>query len=413
MRAKPIWLVLFVLTAFFLSLYMYFTLQPVTVTPMALEYFNQEEIILGRQYWRERQQLSLISFVLRVAILTAVALGPWGNSLSRRALHIARGHKFFAALLFFFGLWIILQLINLPLSFYRSYVLEHRWGFSTQTLAGWWADYAKNAVLDLIFSAAGAMLFFWALERWPVGWWLPASLFMAGWLVVQTLLWPTLLAPLFNRFEPVQDPEVVAMVRRLAERAQIPVEEVLVMDASRRTTKANAYFAGIGRTKRIVLYDTLLNNYSPAEVEAVVAHEMAHWKLGHIKNGIFLGILATTVQFYLLALVLRSLDVQWQLGHYLPRAWAVALLFMVLTSFVVSPIETGISRQMEKAADVESVALIGNSDGAVALQVNLARRNRSDILPPWFIEWFAYTHPSTLRRIEFLKEASLLNEVAR
>ncbi len=117
------------------------------------------------------------------------------------------------------------------------------------------------------------------------------------WIVIQTLLWPILVAPLFNRFEPVQDPEVIGMIRQLADRAGIPVEEVLVMDASRRTNKANAYFAGIGKTKRIVLYDTLLDNYSSAEVEAVVAHEMAHWKLGHIRTGILLGILATFVQF--------------------------------------------------------------------------------------------------------------------
>jgi len=405
-RAKPFWLALFLLTAVFLLFYVYFTLQPVDVTSAALKYFTREEILFGRQYWRQRQLLFVVSFAIRVSILTAVALGPWGDLLTHRVVRIAQGQKLKAALLFFLILWGILQLASLPLSFYRSYVFEHRWGFSTQTLTGWWADYAKSAALDLVFSAVGALLFFWLLRRWPLSWWLPAGVLMAGWLLIQNLLWPTLVAPLFNRFEPVQDPEVVAMVRQLAERSKIPVQEILVMDASRRTNKANAYFAGIGKTRRIVLYDTLLNNYSQPAVEAVVAHEMAHWKLGHIRIGTLLGILAIFVQFYLLALVLKSSLTYWQLKHYPPQAWAVALLFFLLTSFVGSPLENGVSRYMERAADRESVVLTGDPDGAVALQLNLARQNLSDIMPPPFIEWFAYSHPSTLRRIELLKRGT-------
>lgn len=405
MRAKPVWIMLFVLTVVFLFLYVFFTLQPAKVTSTALEYFSREEILLGRKYWRERQLLFALSFVIRVLVLTAVALGPWAAVFARRVLQAARGHRLLAVLLYLVALWSLLQLISLPLSFYRGYVLEHRWGLSTQSLAGWWTDYVKSAALDLGLSAVGAMLFFTALQRWPGGWWVPAGVLMAGWIVIQTLLWPILVAPLFNRFEPVQDPEVIGMIRQLADRAGIPVEEVLVMDASRRTNKANAYFAGIGKTKRIVLYDTLLDNYSSAEVEAVVAHEMAHWKLGHIRTGILLGILATFVQFYLLALVLKSSVCGRESGQYPLQAWAIALLVMMLTAFVTSPVETAVSRQMERAADRQSVKLTQNPNGAVALQLNLARQNRSDVLPPWFIEWFAYTHPSTLRRIELLKRS--------
>lgn len=406
MRAKYIWGLLFILTACFLALYLYFALMPANITPAALQYFTREEILLGRKYGRVRQQLFVISFVIQVTILAVVALSPGGDRLERWALDAAGGKRWLGALLFFFALWLGLRLANLPISLYSSYVLEHRWGFSTQTMAGWWADYAKGAGLDLVFSALGAVLFFVALQRWPLNWWLPAGLFMAGWLIVQAFLWPSLVAPLFNRFEPVQEPEVVAMVQKLAQKADIPLQEVLVMDASTRTRRANAYFAGLGHTKRIVLYDTLLNNYPLSEVEAVVAHEMAHWKLGHIITGVFWGIVGTFVQFYLLALVLTSSFSRWQLANWPPRAWALALLFILLTSFVTSPVQNGVSRYMERAADRESVALTGNADGAVALQLSLARDNRSDIVPPPFIEWFSYTHPNTLQRIELLQESA-------
>jgi STE24 endopeptidase len=387
---------------------LYFALMPANITPAALQYFTREEIMMGRKYWREKELLFVVSFVAQMSVLAVVAFGPGGEVLERWAFNVARGKKLLGVLLFFLFLWILLRLVNLPINLYNSYVLEHRWGFSTQTMAGWWVDYVKSAVLDLVLSVVGTVLFFIALKRWPLNWWLPAGFFMAGWLIIQTFLWPSFVAPLFNRFEPVQDPEVVAIVENLAQKANIPLQEVLVMDASSRTNKANAYFAGIGHTKRIVLYDNLLNNYPLPEVEAVVAHEIAHWKLGHIRTGVLLGIVATFVQFYLLALVLTAYFPRWQLRNYPPRAWALALLFILLTSFVANPIQNSISRYMERAADIESVALIGNADGAVALQLRLARSNRSDIVPPAFIEWFAYTHPSTLRRIELLQSSATL-----
>ncbi|NMA54537.1 MAG: M48 family metallopeptidase [Firmicutes bacterium] len=405
MRAKLIWAVLFMVTAIFLSLYIFSTLQPAQITAGALEYFSEEQIILGRQYSRERQLWYLAGLLVRILALTALAIGPGAVACERYALQATRGHRAGAILLFFLIVWVVLQLLNLPFSYYRSYVLEQRWGFSTQFLSDWLQDYVKSAALDLVFSALGAILFFSLLKRWPETWWAPASLLMVAWIAIQTLLWPTLVAPIYNRFEVVQDSDLKAAVHQLAARAKIPVEEVLVMDASRRTSKANAYFAGLGNTKRIVLYDTLLANFSREEIEAVIAHEMAHWQLGHIRSGVLLGGLAGVTQFYLLAMVLKPLAADVYPGCYPLRVWTVALLFIVLTSFVTTPVQTAISRRMERAADRQAVRLTGNPDGAIALQLNLASRNYSDIMPPQFIEWFAYTHPSTWRRIKLLEMA--------
>jgi STE24 endopeptidase len=402
-RAQWIWVLLFVLTAIFLVLYLFSAHQPAQIITEALTYFTREQIMLGREYARQQQLAFVLGFVARLFALIIFAFGPGAVALEQHVERMVPRHSTRAALFFFFLLWLLLQMVNLPFSFYRSHVLDHRWGFSTQSFFGWWLDYGKGAVLDLAFSALTVILFFHLLQRWSKNWWVPASLFMTAWLLIQVFFWPTLIAPLYNRFQPVEDPEVIAMVRDLASRAEIPITEILVMDASRRTTKANAYFAGLGTSKRIVLYDTLLHNFRLAQIKAVVAHEMAHWKLGHIRTGVLLGSLATSVQLYVLSLLLGSSGVRYGLVPYPLRTWAVALLAMMLISFVASPAQTAVSRQMEQAADAMAVRLTEDPEGAVALQQDLAKTNRSDITPPAFIEWFAHTHHSPWRRIKLIE----------
>lgn len=398
-----LWWGLLLAALVFALAYLYFTLLPGPVDPAARQYFTAAEIAAGRRYAQAKRLIFLASFAVEMGVIAWLIFGPAAARLGQGATRLAQGRPLVAAFLFFLALWTLLRAVNLPFSLYSSYFLEHQWGFSTESLAGWWADYLKGAVLDLVLSGAGVLLLFWATGRWPQTWWLYAGTFLAAWLVVANYLWPVLVAPLFNRFTPARDPEIVSMVQRLAERANLSVDKVLVMDASRRTTKANAYFAGLGRTKRIVLYDTLLRDYSRDEVEAVVAHEMAHWKLGHIRQGTVYGILANFALWLLLFVFLRlSLDLP-RRGPYPPEAWTLVVFFFLVTSFLGNPITSGVSRRMEAAADSYAVKLTGDPQAAVRLQVNLARRDLADVSPPPFIEWFSYTHPSTLRRIEAIR----------
>lgn len=400
MRGRVVWWGLLLLAGVFALAYLYFTLVPGPVDPAARQYFTAAEIAAGRRYAQVNRLIFIVSFFVELAVLAGLVFSPAAARLGHGATRLAQGRPLVAGLLFFAALWVLLRAVNLPFSLLSSYYLEHQWGFSTESLAGWWGDYLKGAALDLMLRGAGVVLFFWATRRWPRTWWLAAGAFLAAWIIIANYLWPVVVAPLFNRFTAATDPEVVAMVQRLAERADLSVGKVLVMDASRRTTKANAYFAGLGRTKRIVLYDTLLRDYPRDEVEAVVAHELAHWKLGHIRRGTVYGIAANFALWLLLFLVLRlSLDLPHR-GSYPPQAWALVVFFFLLTSFIGNPITNGISRRMEAAADAYSVELTGDAQAVVRLQVDLARRDLADISPPPFIEWFTYTHPSTLRRIE-------------
>jgi STE24 endopeptidase len=179
---------------------------------------------------------------------------------------------------------------------------------------------------------------------------------------------------------------------------------VLIMDASRRTTRANAYFAGVGQTRRIVLYDTLLADYPPDEVKAVVAHEMAHWRLGHITRGLTWGILGNIVLWGVLFLTLKVTLLPSL--RYPPHTWAVILLFFLLVSFAGNPVQNYFSRVMEKEADRAAVELTGDPAGAVNLQVDLAARNLSDVAPAPFVEWFSYSHPPAIKRINAILQGS-------
>lgn len=407
MRLNIIWLLMLFLVMLFSLLYIWYTLYPGRINPEVLKYFSPTHIEQGRAYSYMPRLLFIISFLLQVFFLLWLVFSGWAVTFSRLTQQIT-GSYWGGVLLFFLLLWLVLRLVRLPFNLYTSYYWQHKWGFSTQTLGSWWLDYAKGAGLELVLSAIGVLLLFWILGKFPGTWWLVGAFLVSLWVIVQSYLWPVLVSPLFNRFEPAQDPVVVNMVQELSVKANVPVEQVLVMDASQRTTRANAYFAGLGETKRIVLYDTLLDNYPPEQVKAVVAHELAHWRQGHINKGIALGIAGNFLVWGLLFIVLRA-DTPFYF-RYPPHTWAVILLFFLMVSFISSPIQNYISRQMEKEADRVAVMLTEDVQGMVDLQMSLATKNLSDVSPPAYIRWFSHSHPPAYERINLIiQEGKLRN----
>lgn len=400
-RSRAIWIVLLFFAFLFSSLYLWFTLFPGAVSPQALSYFKAEQIQGGRAYSFVPRLTYIFGFLFQVGFLIWFIRSRRAELLSSTCQRYTRGREWFGIFIFFLVTWIALNLISLPLNYLNGFYWQHHWGFSTQTLGSWILDYIKESGLDLLMSGVGVLLLFLAFRIWPRIWWIMCALFFSLWLIIQSVLWPILIAPLFNHFEPVQNIEVTSMVHELAEKAGVSIDQILVMDASQRTTKANAYFAGLGETKRIVLYDNLLKHYSLDEVKAVIAHEMAHWQKGHIVKGILLGILGSFIIWGGAYHVIRS---GIKGNKYPPMVWAVFLLFVILATFVSSPVQNYISRQMEIEADQTSVLLTGDANAAIRLQMNLSQRNRSDLSPPSFIEWFSYTHPSVLTRIERIED---------
>lgn len=378
------------------SIYLWFTVFPSSPAPSVFTYFTPYQVQQGLEYSRALRISFIISLAAQCGWLLWLATSGRGAALSEMVLRFIPGRTVLGPLTCFVLLWLSLQAVSLPFTYFSSFLWQQHWGFSTQSAVAWFFDYLKSVGLELLLACIGAMLLFYAMEKLPKTWWLASAGFISVWILIASYLWPVLVSPLFNSFTPAADPAVTSMVERLADKAGLPVQEVLVMDASRRTTRANAYFAGVGETRRVVLYDNLLRNYPPDQVESVVAHELAHWRQGHIRQGMLWGMIGSVVGWGLLFLVLRiSLPMS---ASPPPYVWVYILLFLHVGSFIASPLQNAISRHMEREADAVAVTLTENPQAAIRLQIGLAVKNYSDVAPAPYLRLFS-SHPPAIERI--------------
>ncbi len=364
-------------------------------------YFTAEEVARGRAYTRGRYALALAGLGLRLGVLAFLVLTPLSAALRDATLTLGR-RPWVAVLLYAAAALAILMAARFPLAVYGGFLRERAWGLSTQSLAGWLGDYLKGAIL-LAALVLPAALGLWALMRAaPRGWpWL-AGAATALLAVALTYLAPVAIDPLFHRFRPVRDPALERDVRALAAKAGLPVDQVLEADASRRTTKTNAYFTGLGRTKRIVLYDTLVRTAPPDEIRMVLAHEMGHWRHHHIWKGIGLGAAAGFLAWGIAAWALR-----WAAGRPAFRLAGpadmagLALIALVLAALDAAtlPLQNAVSRAFEREADRTSLELTGDPLAFIRGEVTLARTNLADLVPPRPMVWLLYTHPPVMERI--------------
>jgi len=282
----------------------------------------------------------------------------------------------------------------LPLDVWRGLLRERRFGLSTQTLGGWLADRAKGEAVGLVLAAA-AWVAAVGLARALPGWWpAPAAAGLALAVLVLTFVAPVVLEPLFNRFRPLDDEGLAATLRALAERAGVPVRDVLVADASRRTTRTNAYVSGLGPTRRVVVWDTLLASAPEPELALVVAHELGHRRERHVVKGTLIGMAGAVVAVLVLWAALGTLR---------PRDFPLAALVFVGLELAGMPLLAWTSRRWERVADRFSLELTGDPDAFVRAHVEAARKNLSDLEPPRLLYLMLFTHPTPPERIELAR----------
>jgi STE24 endopeptidase len=356
--------------------------------------FTPEEVERARRYHRPLYVALGVGAVLGAAVLLVLATGPVGDAVYRplRGAPWALRTVAFAVLVA-----LISDLVGLPLSFWSGYAHERRWGFSTQSVGGWAADRAKGVAVGLVLSAA-ALLGLVALARALPGWWpVPAAAAAALLVLFLSFVAPVVLEPIFNRFEPLADEELAADLHALAERAGVPVREVLVADASRRTTKTNAYVSGIGRTRRVVLYDTLLRDASAAEIRLVVAHELGHRRERHVSKGTLLlmgGAVAAVVLIWA-ALGTSAGD---------PRNLPWILLVGLGLELAGMPVLTSVLRRWERAADRLALELTHDPAAFASVIRTLAVSNLSDLEPPRPLYLMLFTHPTPSERLALVTQ---------
>jgi STE24 endopeptidase len=269
------------------------------------EGFDPERQRLARRYAGEKRRLFFANLaVLLVGLVGLLALG-WSEALRDWAEGLT-SNEWLLVGLYGATLGVAYVAVSLPFDIYSGYALPRRYGLLTQSAAGWTLDWAKELALSAFFGLAGLELLYWLLRTFPEWWWVAMAVLTWLFLVVMAQLAPVLLLPLFFRIRPLDDPDLTARLTALAERAGAHVRGVYVMDMSSRTTAANAMLTGLGRTRRIILGDTLIQNYTPDEIETVLAHELAH----HVHNDLPRG-LALQAALMLGGMWVASLALGW------------------------------------------------------------------------------------------------------
>ena len=307
------------------------------------------------------------------------------------------------ALLAAFGL--ISGLLDLPFTLYTTFRLEERFGFNKMTFRLWLADLLKSTLVGLVIGLPIVALILWLMGSAGKGWWLWAwGVWMAFNLLV-LVLFPTVIAPLFNKFKPLEDEALKARVTALMQRCGFAAKGLFVMDGSKRSAHANAYFTGFGAAKRVVFYDTLLRQLNPAEVDAVLAHELGHFKHKHIIKRIALMFAMSLAGFALLGWLSSQVWFYTGLGvrpNMIGANDALALLLFLMVvplfSFFVSPLMAQLSRKHEFEADAYAVSQTDGRDLANAL-LKLYQDNASTLTPdPLFVKFY-YSHPPASERL--------------
>jgi STE24 endopeptidase len=373
---------------------------PGATDPSLGDRFTAEQIARAGAYRGPAYLALALSTALHLLVLIVLLRGPFARLVDATAG--APGGWVLQAVLLGACVAVLVALVGLPLGFVRGFAMERAWGLSTQDVGGWLSDRAKSLAVGAAVAGVASFAFF-AVVRWqPRLWWL------WGWAAFSVLsaalvfVWPVLVAPLFNRFTPLHDEELARRAVTLAERAGVTVDRVLVADASRRTTAENAYVAGLGATKRLVLYDTLLEGGGERETLFVVGHELGHQAENHVLKGVAMSWLGLLVGFAVLAWLAAKqgfLDLAGASSIGDLRVIPLLLLFAAIASLVAAPVEAAVSRSHEARADAIAVGLTDDAGTAVETFRRLALTNLADLRPPRPAVWLLFTHPPIPERI--------------
>ncbi|MFG1952525.1 M48 family metallopeptidase [Micromonospora sp. NPDC048830] len=340
---------------------------------------------------------------LAVGLLVALGLGltPLGGRLVELAGRPFGGHWVAQAVLGGLAVLLVADLLTLPFSAWRHAILT-RHGLATNGWGGWTADLLKSYAVSAVIGVL-ALLGFYAVTRLaPRWWWAFGAAGAAALVVLLSFVLPVLVEPVFNRFTPMEQGPLRTELMTMAARDGVPVRDVLVADASRRTRAVNAYVSGLGPTRRVVVYDTLLREATPAEVTSVVAHELGHAKDRDVWTGTLTGALGTAlavVALYLLGSAGPLLRLAGVDSIAEPRAFPLLVALVTVAGLVAAPAQALVSRRIEARADAHALALTGDPATFEAMQRRLSGANLADPDPPRWEYLYSASHPSTVERI--------------
>lgn len=361
----------------------------------------------AKRYNRIKLALGIVSSVLSFVVVLLIVVAGVSRDIAAWALENTP-NEYLALLAFVAAIGIIESGVTLPLGFYSSYIIEHRYRLSNQTLGRWAWERLKAMLVASPLVAIVTVVLYYCLTTYGAWWWLPVALVLTFFSIVLARIVPTFIMPLFYTFTPLDNGSLRDRIAKLCENAGVRFEGIFVFDMSKNTKKANAGFTGIGQAKRIILGDTLVKEFTEDEIETVFAHELGHYKHKHILVGIGVGIVSTFVGLFVTARLY-----EWSLAWFgfssIAELAALPLLGLWLSVFglVTSPLGNMLSRKHEREADRYAVQTTGKKDAFVSALRKLAATNLADPEPHPLVEFLFYSHPSIARRIAVVES---LNE---
>ncbi|OPZ97570.1 MAG: Protease HtpX [Bacteroidetes bacterium ADurb.Bin408] len=366
--------------------------------------YPEDEYKRSQLYEKDKYRFSLITSIFSlITILLMLLLG--GFAFLDNALRHYTNHPIWLALLFFGIIGLASDLLNTPFSVYSTFVIEEKYGFNKTTIKTFIYDKIKGWFLSLVLGAPLLAFIVWLFDKGGNYTWLIAWGGVSAFMIFITFFYSTLLVPLFNKQTPLPDGELKEAIKNMADKTGFRLKDVFVIDSSKRSAKANAYFAGFGAKKRIVLYDTIIEQLNTAELVAVLAHEIGHYKKKHVIKNMLISLLETGLLLYILSLFVQSPHLSKALGVHIPSFHIGVIAFGIIYGFI-STLPAILMNSYSRANEYEADRFAANHNNAEALISGLKKlslKNLSNLLPhPWYV-FVYYSHPPLLKRIKALQ----------
>ena len=368
--------------------------------------YNKNKYAKSQKYLKINSQFSLFSssfsFLITMVIIHFGVFGFLDDFVRAKS-----SNPIYSGLIFFGILFIINDIINLPFSFFKNFVIEEKFGFNKMTISIFIKDKLKSYLL--VFFIGGITMFsilsfFYYFETYG---WLMVWIFLTIFSIIIQPIFIHFIAPMFNKFSPLDDGELKSAITKYSKKINFPISRIDVMDGSKRSNHSNAYFTGFGKSKRIALFDTLINNHSTEEIVSVVAHEAGHYKKKHIFFGMILSIIQTGLMLFLFNFIINEVALYKVFGVSEPSIYTGLVFFGLLftpLNMILSLISLSISRKNEFEADQYALDTTNNPQALISMLKGLASDNLSHLTPHPFTVFLQYTHPPIYERVKKIEK---------
>ena len=369
--------------------------------------FDEDKYIKSQEYTKTNTKFSFVTSTFSLIVNLTFIFGGIYNYIDI----LVRNYGYNAnltGLLFFGFLFVINDILNIPFSLYKTFIIEEKFGFNKTTITTYLSDKLKGYFLTILIGGPVLYLILYFFSTYSSYGWLYVWIFLVLFSILMQPIFTTFIAPMFNKFTPLEDGPLLNRIKNYLKEVNFPVAKLEVIDGSKRSSHSNAYFSGIGKYKRIALFDTLLEQMNDDEILSIIAHEVGHYKLKHIYTGILLSALQSGIMLYILSIFINnsSLFEVFQMENL--SVYASLVFFSMLyspISMIIGIFFTMVSRKNEFSADAYSVKTAKLPDSLISGLKKLSKENLSNLTPHWLNVFLNYTHPPVLDRIVAIRDS--------